>query len=157
MIGLNQKLYPEGIDCTWIACDPNGHVAVFISAGEGPIPSRALTSSPVPVDELEVRLLRLQCTSDAELLFTAPRPDSYVELARRGMYVYDWTDIHRTSDVRCAYEIVARPTRPVGLAGLSADLAACARSTKFSSLLFMSSNLVDPTAYFPCMHAHSGD
>ena len=37
-----------------------------------------------------------------------PRPDDFVELAGRGLFVYDWTDIHRKrKDYLHAYELVA--------------------------------------------------
>lgn len=40
-----------------------------------------------------------------------PRPDDFVELAEQGLFVYDWTDIHRKrKDYLHAYELVAVPS-----------------------------------------------
>lgn len=36
---------PRGLDLAWLGSDAKGKVAVFLTAGEGPIPARALASA----------------------------------------------------------------------------------------------------------------
>jgi hypothetical protein len=100
----------RGVDCGWLAVDRDGHVAVFYTGGEGPIREGA-----DPYDEAAEDALREMAeTSQFELLVAYPRPDDFVEAARRGLYAYDWSDVHRSDgDGIEGYELVARPDRPI--------------------------------------------
>ena len=88
--------YPTGIDTIWIACDRDSRVAAFITGGEGPIPHDALSQTQCAPD-IESSLLLLPSTSEAHLLVHFPRPSSFLELAKRGLFVYDWQDVHSTA------------------------------------------------------------
>jgi hypothetical protein len=46
---VEERQYPEGIDCVWIGCDREGRVGVFVTGGEGPIPALALEAKRIPV------------------------------------------------------------------------------------------------------------
>lgn len=109
------------IDCVWLASDRAGRLAVLITAGEGPIPPAAL-DGPVEFFEIETLLLELPVSAAAHLLVQVPSPDSFVALAERGLFVYDWTDVHRTAGKTNAYELVATPSEPQQLASLPDDL-----------------------------------
>ncbi len=130
--------YPIGIDRVWLASDSNGHVGAFIIAGVGPIPLEALESDYVPIEDIEWRLLELPLVSRAQLLISVKRPDDFVNLAERGIFVFDWTDIHRSA---CAalhlYEPVAVPTTPIANDSLPEDLASLTRIIRLTDAIFI--------------------
>jgi hypothetical protein len=115
--------YPEGFDCIWIACDRGGRVGAFVTAGFGPIPLQVLGSSALPFDDIEARLRLLPRVASARLLVQLPRPDDFVVMAERGLFVFDWTDVHRPrSESVDAYELIAIPERPIALNVLREDI-----------------------------------
>jgi hypothetical protein len=102
----------KGNDVEWLAADRASHLAVFITAGFGPIPAafrdwRMLDAAHAFIRELPVH-------TTAELLARAPRPDDFIAFASRGLFVYDW------DDASGEYHLAARPARPISLA--EADL-----------------------------------
>jgi hypothetical protein len=95
---MTTQPYPGQIDCVWIASDRDGHVGAFVTAGVGPIPELALNSAePLLVEDIEEAILKLPKVSDCRLLVSIPRPDSFIDMAERGLFVYDWSDVHRTT------------------------------------------------------------
>ncbi len=115
--------YPIGLDTVWLASDESGHLGAFMTGGSGPIPARALAEGAVAVEDVEERLLRLPKIGDAKLLVEIPRPDSLLDLAQRGTFVFDWWDVHRVRRDRVGkYEAVAVPTRPITAAALPPEL-----------------------------------
>src|ERR1043165_6068086 len=88
--------YPSQIDCAWLASDADGRLAAMITAGSGPIPEEVL-SSCIDVTEIEGLMFGLAVVCEAIMHVKIPRPDSFIELGKRGLFVYDWTDVHRTS------------------------------------------------------------
>lgn len=70
------------------------------------------------------------------MLVKVPRPDSYIELASRGLYVYDWTDISRGSGHLDAYELMAVPAAPIRCDELPEELRTVARSVRLSEVRF---------------------
>jgi hypothetical protein len=146
-----ERPYPEGIDCVWIASDREGHLGVFITAGVGPIPAEAFKSDYVPVEDIEELVCDMPSKSSARLLVSVKRPDSFVDLAERGVFVYDWTDIHRTArEAAHAYEPVATPVKPIKVDELPADLAALAKALKFVDVAFADEKRLDVRAYMRC-------
>lgn len=103
-----------GIDYAWIGIDPDGHVAVFTSAGAGPIPrwfadDRAWCAGVLEfVDALPARgsfQLHVPETS------TTPGLTDWKRWAAAGLYAYDWLDVHRPSVSHSRrYEAIATPT-----------------------------------------------
>ena len=134
----------DGFDIAWIATDSLGHVALFTTGGQGPIPATALAS----VASAEQDALSIPETCDAQLPVSLPRPDSFIDFARRGFFAYDWTDVHRySSQELAAYELQAKPTCPLYISALPAALQALAASTvfphdAFGQLLIPRSHLV---------------
>lgn len=127
-----KRTYPVGLDCVWLAVDGHDQLAAFITAGEGPIPEEILCYPNIGVEDVEATLLTLPKVGAAELRVTVPRPDDFLELAERGLFVYDWTDVHRKNHDRIrSYELVALPRSTcLKLAQLSPDLkglASCGR------------------------------
>ncbi|QWF15692.1 hypothetical protein [Lysobacter capsici] len=141
---MSQQEYPHALDCAWIASDGQGHVAVFITAGEGPIPAQALRGDFFPVEEVESRVLRLSIRPGQAVtnLCDAPDPGSYIALAQRGVFVYDWTDFTSIKGSLNAYELVARPLLPITCADLSIDLREVAQAVRFTDVCFADASLV---------------
>ena len=108
--------YPDGIDCVLVACDRDGHVGAFVTGGAGPIPLHVLAFGALALEDIETRLALLPRVSAARPLVQIKRPDDFVAMAERGLFVYDWTDVERTrSESIHAYELVAAPDRPIEL------------------------------------------
>jgi len=142
------------MDCVWLASDRNGHVGAFITAGVGPIPAEALSSVYMPIEDVEGRLCQLPPVSQVQLLVSVKRPDDFIDLAERGVFVYDWTDINRTAhEALSAYEPVAAPTKPIIASSLPSDLAILVKILKLADVVFAAGEAVDIRAYFSCAEA----
>lgn len=99
--------YPFQMDCVWLAADADGRLAAFVTAGIGPIPEALLTSS-IDIELIESRLLELPIVGTAVNVTDVPNPSSFIELSRRGLFVYDWTDVYVSErHASGAYELVA--------------------------------------------------
>ncbi|WP_157610053.1 hypothetical protein [Variovorax sp. Root434] len=148
--------YPEGIDCVWLASDKDGHLGAFITAGVGPIPAPMLDPLCMLVEEIEGELHKLPTISQARLLLAVPRPDSYIELAERGMFVYDWNDVHRTvRESLHVYEPVAVPTKPATIGSLPSDLMALVKMLNLPGVAFSAEKEVDVHKHFKCVEVGS--
>lgn len=144
--------YPEGIDCVWLASDREGHVGAFITAGMGPIPAEALNSTIVPFEDIGGRLDQLPRVSEARLLVPLKRPDDFIDLAERGLFVYDWSDIHRTArGALQVYEAMAVPTQPITVSSLPSDLSSLATALSLAAVLFAAGGTVDIRAPLSCI------
>src|SRR5687768_2934088 len=117
----------DGIDAAWLAIDELGQVAVFTTAGQGPVPESALAS----LESAEADVLRLPAICEAIRVMAVPRPDSFVAFAERGFFAYDWSDAHRTSlGAIGGYELAAAPTIPVRTSQLPVGLQSGAFATR---------------------------
>jgi hypothetical protein len=143
--------YPDGMDIAWIACDSLNQVGAFITAGIGPIPEQFLALAPMSLADVEGQVVFLPEISQANLLTTIPRPDDFLALAQRGCYVFDWTDIHRTtSEAMEMYELVATPSVALKTDNLPNELRRLAEATKFQTLDFADCTQVDPRLLTRC-------
>ena len=149
--------YPWGIDCYWIASDAQGDVAVFITAGSGPIPIMALNHEGVSISEVGDLIDELPIVSVVKLLVdNIASMDSYISLSGLGLYVYDWTDVHSSKSFETgAYEAITRPANPIQVDALAHKLQTAAEKIAFPTLTFSSSNQIDARKYFECMDAES--
>lgn len=151
---MSMQAYPEGIDCVWLASDREDRLAAFITAGVGPIPLKAFNPACVPVEDIEGRLCQLPPVSQARLLVSVKRPDDFIDLAERGLFVYDWTDISRiTREALQVYEPVAIPTMPITTASLPSDLATLAKVLRLDCLAFADGGCVDIRSHLSCAEA----
>jgi hypothetical protein len=131
------KSYPVGVDVVWLGADRDGFVAAFVTAGVGPIPSVILSENFVPIEEVEERISELPRVSIAEALVNVKRPDDFLEIAKRGIFVYDWRDAHRTAaNETGAYEAVAKPLTPTTIDELSRALKTLAKRIVFDQVHF---------------------
>ena len=132
-----------GIDCTWLASDQAGNLAVFFTAGIGPIPPFALEGSPVPIEDVELRLYALPRICSAKLLVPIPRPDAHLDFSERGLFVYDWSDVHATARAATnAYQAEAVPQTPLHINSLPSDIAAAAARLRLPEVLFPTSRSI---------------
>jgi hypothetical protein len=151
---VNKMTYPEGMDCVWLASDRDGHVGAFITAGVAPIPVEALATTCLPIEDIESRICELPLVSQVQLLVLVKRPESYIDLATRGVFVYDWQDVHRTANRGLrVYEPVAVPTQPIAALSMPADLATLAASLRLTNVAFSARENVDIRAYLSCVEA----
>ena len=141
--------FPVGWDYAWLATDAAGHIAIFTNAGEGPIPAAVLAVREA-ADCAERLVMALPERGDAELLVSVPRPDDFIAFARRGLFAYDWQDVHRRTGLLHRYELMARPTAPLTVA-LSGAIDQLARLVRFASLRFGESPCIAPPDYVACL------
>ncbi len=144
--------YPSGIDYAWIASDRDGRLGAFITAGVGPIPVQVLATGITETTSIEARIAEVPVVSKANLLITVPDASSYIALAQRGFYVFDWTDVHGGRPPLYAYELVAKPEQPAGLSVLPPDLASIAAGIQFWAD-FGSAAHFDVRTYKTCVEA----
>ena len=142
-----------------MASDGNGHVALFVTGAEGPVPAQTL--NPTYPDDCEQRVDRLPVHCGARRVndlagrgearqLWVPPSDSFVDMAVRGFFAYDWTDGYRTSSYIAAYERQAIPERPLTIAELPEDLAAAAHAVRFTAISFSEADRINPSAYMLC-------
>ncbi len=143
--------YPEGIDCVWLASDREGNVGAFATGGSGPIPVGALTETQPAIVDIEERVHLLPRTSQAKLLVTVKRPDDFIAMAERGLYVYDWSDVHRTArEAIGAYELMAAPLRPITAREMADEFAATLAGANLNTVSFETERLLDVRTLLPC-------
>ncbi|MCA8954339.1 MAG: hypothetical protein KDE27_32825 [Planctomycetes bacterium] len=139
--------YPHGWDVEWVAVDAQDRIAIFTTAGDGPIP-RAQLARWAEFSTVAARLLALPETGGHELLVTLPRPDDFVRFARQGYFAYDW-DWSR-GGLRPRYRLQARPLVPRLVdASLDPDLLALLGAGASDRLNFGAAKL-DIRAAFEC-------
>lgn len=152
--GMDERPYPDGLDCCWLASDRIGQLGVFVTGGSGPIPAQVLLPT-YPLDQIEETILALAKASDIDLRVRVPRSDRFVALAERGFFVYDWSDVHRTEQYIDEYELMALPYRPLTLDLLPESLSDSARAVRFSTVSFATAWRVDIRAHMVCREAAS--
>ena len=123
----------HGIDAAWLATDAAGQVAVFTTGGEGPVPESALSS----VETAEELVRSLREVSGFDLFAKVNRPDDFIAFAKRGLFSYDWSDVHRTNQHAIdGYELQAQPSSPLAVASLPPSLHSMALATTLSGVTF---------------------
>lgn len=146
--------YPTGIDCVWIAEDAQKMLAAFITAGFGPIPKRVIEEGDDLIQEIESALMGLPVISSACMHIDVPRPDDFISLAERGIYVYDWRESHcNLLGNRCCYVRVASPKKSAINVGACLDLTRSLRLVQVQHVVFEDSEHLDQSfieeAIFP--------
>ncbi|MGJ4962368.1 hypothetical protein [Bradyrhizobium sp. HKCCYLRH3061] len=125
-----------------------------MTAGAGPIPATALNVNHTPIEDIEQHLLRLPIVSSARLLVRVPRPDSFIDLAERGLFVYDWTDVHRSiANAKRMYELVAVPASALLPDRLSGELHILADPVQLPDIRFGNAAWLDIQSMMTCVVA----
>lgn len=151
---MSERPYPEGVDCVWVASDQNGNLGAFVTGGVGPIPMLWLTDECMPIEDVEALICELPNISNVRMLVEIKRPDDFIELASRGIFVYDWRDVNRTSnECRNVYEPVAVPLAPISVERLAGGLAGMAKSLSFSDAVFSDGQPLDICLHTICRRA----
>jgi hypothetical protein len=106
-----------GVEFDWYALDREGHLAVFTTAGSGPVPA-AIWDRREEFHALEAAVDALTAAADFEEVYAGY--GNYLEwhdLARKGLFAFDYQDVHRTRQLH-HYDLMARPVNPVSAAQL---------------------------------------
>lgn len=75
------------------------------------------------------------------------RPDDYIDLAERGLFVYDWTDINLTTrEALPAYE----PSNPITASQLPCAITALAKPARLADVVLTEGDAVDIRALLSC-------
>jgi hypothetical protein len=141
---------PVGLDYAWLACDAEGYLARFTNAGEGPIPVVVLANRQL-ADQAEVLTRSLPLVCGHEMQVRLPYPTDFSQIARRGLYGFDWQDATRTTGRSGCYEIVSRPLQPLRVEGLSPELRRLAELVKFDCLRFVDSDSICVGRFMECV------
>jgi hypothetical protein len=148
---MTKRVYPTGIDSVWIAKDRNGHLGAFVTGGVGPIPIHALNNEYLAVEDVEDAVCQLPLVSETHLLATMKRPDAFVAMAKRGIFVYDWRDVHRTErEYTRTYELIAIPLKPIQDSELPDLLAHVVDNILFGSLAFAQEHSINVNTQLEC-------
>jgi hypothetical protein len=109
----------EGIDVAWLASDSKGQVAAFVTGGSGPVPAMAVPS----LEDAEDQALALPDVSGLRLHVHVQRPDDFIALAKKGLFVYDWPHPGVERQTHGVYRLAASPNSPIVLS--ETPLLAC--------------------------------
>jgi hypothetical protein len=148
---MNYRIYPEGIDCVWVAVDRVGYLAIFVTAGQGPIPKVALDTDAIAIESIEEYIYTLPKISNAKLLIAMPRPDDFIAMAERGFFVYDWRDMHRSEiDYKNCYELIAIPESPLIMRNMIPDTSVLLTNIRLNKTAYVDSQKIDIPALIEC-------
>jgi hypothetical protein len=79
--------------------------------------------------------------------------DSVYELAERGCYVFDWSDVHRASvKLLYAYELCAIPTVPLKLNELAPEVQMFLGCVQLPGVVFGTLSWLDVEAHVECLN-----
>jgi hypothetical protein len=92
---MTSMIDAAGFDCAWLVSDSAGCLAAVVTAGVGPIPE-SVFGGPVDLCDLEYRLRQLPVVGEANALADGDAT-SFLDLARRGLFVFDWTDVYSSN------------------------------------------------------------
>lgn len=82
----------------------------------------------VDLRNIETLLMDLPVTGDVNLRASVARPDDFLDMACRGLYVYDWSG--------SKYVLVAEPEVEIQISDLDDKLKAIAKHAAFDSIEF---------------------
>jgi len=101
----------------------------------------------------ELRIRALPRTSGARTLVSYKWLDDFVAIAERGIFAYDWSDVHRTlQDAIGVYELIAVPSKPIRVVDLPCDIAALTTGGKLD-MTFDGANRLDVRRLTNCVEA----
>jgi hypothetical protein len=136
-------------DVAWFGVDRLGQIAAFITAGSAPIPRELLNRADLDLATLEQVANRLPKIGEGLLVERSGDMSSFVSLAERGFFVFDWSDVHRTRLEHInAYERVCAPTIALSV-GLVDRIQLAA--IQFESIIFGNSKKVSIHEFVECV------
>ena len=141
-------------DDTWIARDALGRIGAFVTAGHGPIPVSTLEAVSIPISEIGKRVLEMPVRGEAVMQVEYPRPDHFLALGQRGLFVFDWSDVLRVRAAELgAYERVCLPGSPLFESDLSPELRQYLAYRPRFQVKFESVATFDPRQQTTCIEA----
>ncbi len=112
-----------------------------------------MSDASFPIEDVEAAVCELPHVSEIRLLVQMKRPDDFIEIARRGFFVYDWGDIHRTAyESTHSYEPVAVPLNPITLEVLPESIQRLAVNATLPDV-FVEEQPLDVTVMLECNNA----
>jgi hypothetical protein len=96
----------SNLEFDWLACDADGFVAMFSSAGFGAVPEESAVA-PEALDAALDRIEALPVTGEATSIGGTTNPDDWIAAAERGFFAFDW------AHMRDRYELEALPSKPI--------------------------------------------
>ena len=125
---MRPRAHPRlGIEFDWLGVDRQGHVAVFTTAGYGPVPVD-VNQHHVGVDAALDRVSELPVTGSAGDIVRRAAGGDYSDwdaYSAKGFYAYDWQVWDGP------YQRLSSPTVPLSISQLPADLRAVAHFVEF--------------------------
>jgi hypothetical protein len=116
-----------GIEFDWLGVDQRGHVAVFTTAGYGPLP-KDVNLHLNDVDDAIDQLDRLPVIGEADQIVKPASDGNYSDwytYSAQGFYAYDWDDSHGP------YLRLSVPTVPIAIGSLPSTMQAVGRYATF--------------------------
>ena len=148
------NLYPSGIDLVWLGVDRSGAVAAFITAGDGPIPLSILQHIATDDVDVEDEICHLTEVSGSILTVSVPRPDSFMSISGKGIFVYDWGEfLHNPIGIKHSYRLVARPNAPVLFSALPKKFRDVVPYVEFTNVSFGNFDAISPEDAMQCISA----
>lgn len=142
--------YPIGEDIIWLATDGE-HIAAFVTAGRGPIPVPVFEAVK-SLEEAEVVAMELPVICSSKVMVSVPRPDDFIALASRGLFVYDWSDFHKAERKYLRkYELVAVPVTPVSISMARPLFSRLARAVVLPASTIGREIFLDVSRYVSCL------
>ena len=165
------------LDYEWFCVDSQDNIACMITAGDGPLPQSAFRNKDVNdrfaefVKKLPPRggyviqardvFEKSGTTSKFVETGLSPIPDNefnrqrlrdFIHLAERGIFAYDWVDVHRPG-YACSrkYEQIAKPKVPLKLADIPEEFASFVETTRISEVKFQDQVAIDVKNHFDCL------
>jgi hypothetical protein len=91
----------------------------------------------------------------AEMRVSLPDPTDFRDIARRGLYGYDWQDATRKARKSGCYEVVSRPLRTIHVKELPPELRQLAEFVRFGKLRFANSDSICVGSLLECARGFS--
>jgi hypothetical protein len=136
-----------GGEFDWFAVDGVGHVGHFATAGFGPVPvpilARLDEGQTDQLWDLRDRVLGLPLVGSA-IGHLPGRIDDWLEMARRGLFSYDWK--HWSGP----YRLAATPSTPIRVSELPPELAESICLIEWPNVRFSESRALQPEELSRC-------
>jgi hypothetical protein len=132
-----------GPDLEWFGVDADGHVAGFTNAGFALVPAAVFDSYSLYNRTLEI-IDSLPRRGRAEWIAVRPPcGDTWDDWSVRGLFAYDWNWNSGIAVPTLPYRQVCRPTVPLHVSELPADIAGYIGLAAFTSLRFPDTDKID--------------
>jgi hypothetical protein len=130
------KIDPDGIDLGWFAADGDGHLAFFTSGGSRVVPELVLKSKEA-LDRLEYLVSELPAIGDAIVSKNITgKLDDWVDMARRGLFGFDFSSFDDAVFENGEYILVAKPSQPLNLADVDSFLKDALQTLAYKTVCF---------------------